>query len=300
MPSFTRESGGTLHVAVMGVNRIGKVWGLHPLFNPDGADNSNKDVVNGAGGNDTIFGGDGNDQLNGDDGDDIIYGGPGDDFIIPDPGDDTIDGGTGFDHLRYAAGYGDAIYVNFTGGPVDAGGYTIQLNTIRVDNGTETLEVDTVTNVEWVSGTAGDDFFFGSEGADRFEGTRGNDTLVGNGGKDILRGQQGADTLIGGAGEDELAGGSGDDIFVFKPSDFTNGETDLIEDYARGDVIDLSGFGDPLSAFDPDDITVTSGQDLGGSSKKSDTLITIDNGTPNPGTIEVWDVSLTEGNLFFG
>ena len=27
MPSFTRESGGTLHVAVMGVNRIGKlVW----------------------------------------------------------------------------------------------------------------------------------------------------------------------------------------------------------------------------------------------------------------------------------
>ena len=25
MPSFTRESGGTLHVAVMGVNRIGKI-----------------------------------------------------------------------------------------------------------------------------------------------------------------------------------------------------------------------------------------------------------------------------------
>ena len=24
MPSFTRESGGTLHVALMGVNRIGK------------------------------------------------------------------------------------------------------------------------------------------------------------------------------------------------------------------------------------------------------------------------------------
>ena len=26
MPSFTRESGGTLHVAVIGVNRIGKPW----------------------------------------------------------------------------------------------------------------------------------------------------------------------------------------------------------------------------------------------------------------------------------
>ena len=26
MPSFTRESGGTLHVAVMGVNRVGKVY----------------------------------------------------------------------------------------------------------------------------------------------------------------------------------------------------------------------------------------------------------------------------------
>ena len=29
MPSFTRESGGTLHVAVRGVNRIGKVYTNH-------------------------------------------------------------------------------------------------------------------------------------------------------------------------------------------------------------------------------------------------------------------------------
>ena len=28
MPSFTRESGGTLHVAVMGVNRIGKGYSI--------------------------------------------------------------------------------------------------------------------------------------------------------------------------------------------------------------------------------------------------------------------------------
>ena len=32
MPSFTRESGGTLHVAVMGVNRIGKVGSLGLLI----------------------------------------------------------------------------------------------------------------------------------------------------------------------------------------------------------------------------------------------------------------------------
>ena len=31
MPSFTRESGGTLHVAVMGVNRIGKEQGFRGL-----------------------------------------------------------------------------------------------------------------------------------------------------------------------------------------------------------------------------------------------------------------------------
>ncbi len=29
MPSFTQESGGTLHVAAMGVNRIGKVDKYH-------------------------------------------------------------------------------------------------------------------------------------------------------------------------------------------------------------------------------------------------------------------------------
>ncbi len=36
MPSFTRERGGTLHVAVMGVNRIGKIKGtqyLSPHYN---------------------------------------------------------------------------------------------------------------------------------------------------------------------------------------------------------------------------------------------------------------------------
>ena len=36
MPSFTRESGGTLHVAVMGVNRIGKIYSwayiIIPIF----------------------------------------------------------------------------------------------------------------------------------------------------------------------------------------------------------------------------------------------------------------------------
>ena len=31
MPSFTRESGGTLHVAVMGVNRIGKVYSSYKI-----------------------------------------------------------------------------------------------------------------------------------------------------------------------------------------------------------------------------------------------------------------------------
>ncbi len=35
MPSFTRESGGTLHVAVMGVNRIGKEFSTGPFQWPD-------------------------------------------------------------------------------------------------------------------------------------------------------------------------------------------------------------------------------------------------------------------------
>ena len=40
MPSFTRESGGTQHVAVMGVNRIGKPWTTHDPLAVGGSDGS--------------------------------------------------------------------------------------------------------------------------------------------------------------------------------------------------------------------------------------------------------------------
>ena len=47
MPSFTRESGGTLHVAVMGVNRIGKGFsnGAEAVLGPPDFEEASVELV---------------------------------------------------------------------------------------------------------------------------------------------------------------------------------------------------------------------------------------------------------------
>ncbi len=78
----------------------------------------------------------------------------------------------------------------------------------------------------------------------------GNDTLVGNdaanllssgAGNDTLEGGAGNDTLVGGAGADRLSGGAGADVFQFGAnSDSSTTARDIILDFTKGDIIDLS------------------------------------------------------------
>jgi peroxidase len=88
----------------------------------------------------------------------------------------------------------------------------------------------------------------GDESANRLAGSDGRDLLIGLGGRDRLEGGAGDDQLVGGSGKDKLVGGGGDDIleggeerdvFVIQ----AGGGHDTITDFARGDVVHLSGVG---------------------------------------------------------
>lgn len=92
-----------------------------------------------------------------------------------------------------------------------------------------------------LAGLDGNDSLFGEDGADRLEGGNGADALNGGNGNDVL---------VGGAGNDVLTGGRGVDSFVF-----TDGGTDRITDYSRGERIDLSALGVTAS-----DVTISRGR----------------------------------------
>ncbi|MBN8509195.1 MAG: matrixin family metalloprotease [Burkholderiales bacterium] len=113
-------------------------------------------------GNDTMYGGGGDDFMGGHDGNDWMYGDAGNDSVIGDGGSDVVSGGTGNDWV--------------------VGDYT-----------------DGAGN--------GNDVLYGNDGADTLEGGTGNDTLYGGNDNDYLYGQSGNDFLDGEAGNDTLQGG---------------------------------------------------------------------------------------------
>jgi len=95
-------------------------------------------------------------------------------------------------------------------------------------------------------GFDGNDTLAGNGGEDQLEGGRGRDDLAGGAANDILRGGDGDDTLAGGADDDILEGGDGRDRFVFLAGEAGN---DIVVDFGRRDVVDLSDF-EIIDSFD--------------------------------------------------
>ncbi|APX25395.1 MULTISPECIES: choice-of-anchor L domain-containing protein [Salipiger] len=235
------------------------------------AGNAN-DFVDGGAGNDTILGGQGNDSLLGRDGDDWVDGGDnhdnialheGDDYALGSEGNDSIGGGEGNDTL-YGNSGNDVIgggtdddYIN-AGADQDvaSGGYGA--DTVIGGSGDDTLAgsygndtVDGGSGNDSMGGGLGTDTLTGGTGSDQIGAGDGDDFLFGEAGadflgggadNDVLNGGSGADTLNGGTGDDTLNGGEGADLFVFNV--YTDGETDVIEDFEDGiDMIRLFGTG---------------------------------------------------------
>lgn len=89
-----------------------------------------------------------------------------------------------------------------------------------------------------LGGGPGDDVIEGGAGNDRVHGVDGNDTLYGSGGDDLLTGNVGADTMTGGPGADRFRYWG--DAARGYHSGVGAGRRDRIEDFVRGDRIDLN------------------------------------------------------------
>ena len=73
------------------------------------------------------------------------------------------------------------------------------------------------------------------------DGSDDNDTLIGTDMQDDIYGLQGNDKIMGGAGQDILTGDEGNDTFIFTSIDDSLPDlADIIEDFTKGDKIDLS------------------------------------------------------------
>ncbi|WP_427500878.1 calcium-binding protein [Methylomonas sp. MED-D] len=207
---------------------------------------SDKDFINGLGGNDALDGRGGNDRIDGGAGDDLIGGGS---------GSDTIHGGTGNDEILSATGLnapqrtgpndvwqapaGETIWtLGSTWGIYDSG------NNSSIISGGGSLTLDDAPDV--VYGDAGDDDIVGGHGDDYLDGGEDNDALSGNGGNDLLVGGGGTDFLRGDGsvttgfysttpallhGKDFLDGGAGNDLL------FGNGNDDILLGGAENDIV---------------------------------------------------------------
>lgn len=84
--------------------------------------------------------------------------------------------------------------------------------------------------------------FTGTAKAETIDGNASANTIDGGGGNDRIHGAAGDDLLRGNDGADRLWGGSGKDIFLFKHESDSRDSygIDTIEDFAKGDRIDLS------------------------------------------------------------
>lgn len=155
----------------------------------------------------SLFGSSFDDRLSGDAGANRLRGGAGQDVLRGGLGDDRLEGDAGVD----TATYGDA-----------AAGVTVDLAITTAQN-TGAAGIDTLIGVEILVGS------------------NSGDTLSGDAGANALLGGAGADRLRGRGGADKLTGGAGADVFLYGDVvDSIAAAADLINDFALGDVIDLS------------------------------------------------------------
>lgn len=136
--------------------------------------------------NDFIYGSSEKNKIDGLGGDDLIWGGL---------GDDIINGGDGTDTLSF-------IYTNFdqhaTVSLIENSSSVIS----NINGRTTTLETDQIFDFENVIGGFGNDTISGNDLNNTLDGAFGSDALYGLGGDDTLIGGRGGDSLDGGDGSD--------------------------------------------------------------------------------------------------
>jgi Ca2+-binding RTX toxin-like protein len=161
----------------------------------------------------------------------VLLGGLGNDTLTGLGGDDTLDGGAGADSMIGGTG-NDLYFVD------NAGDSVVELGGEGTDTVSSSISYTLGDNVEnlILTGSASDG-----------TGNSLNNLLTGNALSNHLDGGAGNDRLIGGDGVDFFTGGAGNDIFVGEinatkvASKDGPVSLDVVLDFAKGDIIDLSG-----------------------------------------------------------
>ena len=185
-------------------------------------------------------------------GNDTIHGGKGNDFIVGD----TLNNdwlvqqyGSGHTHMADLIDSGVTLSeVLFTVAAKDQGVDVDKLTTKDVyqfvikHQDTLVIEGDNPSN--------GLDKIFGDEGQDILFGSGNNDILTGGAGDDLMFGQNGNDILVSDSGSDILFGGKGNDIFKLDVLATDEKTVTSIQDFEKGDSINIESILDSNASLD--------------------------------------------------
>ncbi len=185
-------------------------------------------------------------------GNDTIHGGKGNDFIVGD----TLNNdwlvqqyGSGHTHMADLIDSGVTLSeVLFTVAAKEQGVDIDKLTTKDVyqfvikHQDTLVIEGDNPSN--------GLDKIFGDEGQDILFGSGNNDILTGGTGDDLMFGQNGNDILVSDSGSDILFGGNGNDIFKLDVLATDEKTVTSIQDFERGDSINIESILDANLSLD--------------------------------------------------
>ncbi|WP_318455795.1 retention module-containing protein [Photobacterium leiognathi] len=185
-------------------------------------------------------------------GNDTIHGGKGNDFIVGD----TLNNdwlvqqyGSGHTHMADLIDSGVTLSeVLFTVAAKEQGVDIDKLTTKDVyqfvikHQDTLVIEGDNPSN--------GLDKIFGDEGQDILFGSGNNDILTGGTGDDLMFGQNGDDILVSDSGSDILFGGNGNDIFKLDVLATDEKTVTSIQDFEKGDSINIESILDANLSLD--------------------------------------------------
>ncbi|WP_318463315.1 retention module-containing protein [Photobacterium leiognathi] len=185
-------------------------------------------------------------------GNDTIHGGKGNDFIVGD----TLNNdwlvqqyGSGHTHMADLIDSGVTLSeVLFTVAAKEQGVDIDKLTTKDVyqfvikHQDTLVIEGDNPSN--------GLDKIFGDEGQDILFGSGNNDILTGGTGDDLMFGQNGDDILVSDSGSDILFGGKGNDIFKLDVLATDEKTLTSIQDFEKGDSINIESILDANLSLD--------------------------------------------------